>query len=106
VVETPLEVWLGLKEPQAPALPHVTDQFTMADEPLLTVAMSDDVALTFKDADGVVAKVIETIGGGGDWPPPPHPVISPVPISRKKAAQIRMILFRSVPSASLDLRGL
>jgi hypothetical protein len=102
----PLEVWLRLKEPQAPALPQVTDQFTRADEPLLTVAASEYVALTFKDAGGVEAKEIET--GCIGWvsvawlPPPPHPEIKLVPNSRINAARIRMISFRSGQSARLS----
>ena len=94
MVEFPLEVWLGLKEPHAPVLPHVTDQFTRAEEPLFTVATNECVALIFKDAGGVEAKKIESWEVTVDWPPP-HPAISPAPNSRKYTAHVRIFPFHA-----------
>ena len=53
VVGTPLAVWVGLNDPQAPVLPHVTDQSTPAFfESFETTAVIGLVAFTSIDVGG------------------------------------------------------
>jgi hypothetical protein len=64
VVATPLAVCVGLNDPQAPALPHVTVQSTPAFvESFETTAVMGLVALTWMDVGGVGLKTI-VMGGG------------------------------------------
>jgi hypothetical protein len=67
-VVAPLGVWLLLKEPQAPALAHVTAQFMSApDGLLLTATLIATVAFTAREVGGEIAKRREvgSVGGAG-----------------------------------------
>jgi len=65
VVATLLAVWVGANIPQAPALPHVTDQSTPAFvESFETTAVIGVVAFTCNDAGGVGLKTIVICRGG------------------------------------------
>jgi hypothetical protein len=91
VVALPLAVWAGLNDPQAPALPQVTDQSTpLFDESLATDAVIEAVVLISRDDGGAALKETAITGGGGGFEvelaPPPHPTKAKsvnVPIRRR-----------------------
>jgi hypothetical protein len=83
VVGALLGVWLEPKEPQAPALPHVTDQFIGEFAGSLRIAAATPTdALMAREVGGEATNKIE-IGGeggviGGRSREPPHPINAPI----------------------------
>lgn len=95
VLELPFWVWVGLKEPQAPALPQLADQLTRVFVPFSTSASSKDVSFTDSSDGGVPRIVTETAGGGCvlvAWPLP-HPDSSAIiPIPRIRRIALRNVI--------------
>lgn len=82
---------LKRKEPQAPALPQVTDQFTMGFEALETPALTGVDALTAREVGSVSRNKMETgcdgvvtVSSAGP-PHPANPPIMPVLMRRRTA---------------------
>jgi hypothetical protein len=86
---------LGPKDPQAPGLPHVTDQVTaplpLANWPYTAVADSVTCALTANELGGGEPNTT-LVGSAGAGEPPPSPE-PPQPASRAPRAQCNKIRF-------------
>jgi hypothetical protein len=83
VVGALLGVWLKLREPQAPAVPHATDQFIGEFDGSLRIAAATPTdALIARELGGDSTNKME-IGGdggviGGRLRGPPHPTNAPI----------------------------